>query len=220
MGQTQFIPSTFLSTAVDGDGDRKRDVRNASADALASAAHLLSNAGWRKGESWAREVIAPDGFDFSLTEGPRENPDWWASRGVRRADRAPWSAADRAAPAQLLAPSGAGGPLFLLFPNHFAIRQYNNSVAYALAVGMLADRFAGMGPLVRAWPEEVPLALNDRMAAQKALASLGYDPGNPDGVVGVNTRSALRSWQKARGITADGYLSMDMVRRLRAEAGV
>ncbi|MET0294341.1 MAG: peptidoglycan-binding protein, partial [Phenylobacterium sp.] len=220
MGQTQFIPSTFLSTAVDGDGDRKRDIWASSADALASAANLLSKAGWRRGETWAREVAVPNGFDFSLTEGPRETPDWWTSRGVKRADGAAWSSADRSAPAQLLAPSGATGPLFLLFPNHFAIRAYNNSAAYALAVGMLADRFAGMGPLVRAWPEEIPLALADRMAAQRALARLGYDPGTPDGVVGVNTRSALRKWQQSRGLVADGYLSMDMVRSLRAAAGV
>lgn len=219
-GQTQFIPTTYLSTAVDGDGDGRRDLWGSPADALASAANLLAKAGWRRGETWAREVTVPTGFDFSLTEGPKETPDWWDTRGVRRADRQPWSAADRAAPAQLLAPSGADGPLFLLFPNHFAIRQYNNSAAYALAVGLLADRFAGMDPLVKAWPEEIGLALADRQAAQRALASLGFDPGVPDGVVGVNTRSALRAWQKSRGLTADGYLSMDMVRRLRAEARV
>lgn len=219
-GQTQFIPSTYLSTAVDGDGDGRRDLWGSAADALASAANLLAKAGWRRGETWAREVLVPAGFDFSLTEGPKETPEWWEARGVRRADRQPWSAADRAAPAQLIAPSGAGGPLFLLFPNHFAIRQYNNSTAYALAVGMLADRFAGMGPLVKAWPDEVGLALADRQAAQRALAALGFDPGAPDGVVGVNTRAALREWQKSRGLTADGYLSMDMVRRLRTQAGI
>ncbi|HET6970976.1 MAG TPA: lytic murein transglycosylase, partial [Phenylobacterium sp.] len=70
MGQTQFIPSTFLSTAVDEDGDGKRDIWGSSADALASAANLLAKAGWLRGQSWAREVIVPPGFDYSLTEGP------------------------------------------------------------------------------------------------------------------------------------------------------
>jgi len=106
-----------------------------------------------------------------------------------------------------------------LFPNHFVIRKYNNSVAYALAVGLLADRIAGQGPLERAWPVETPLSLADRMTAQRALAALGFDPGQPDGVVGMGTRAQLRAWQKARGITADGYLSPAMVQKLKAEAG-
>jgi len=217
MGQTQFLPSTFLSTAVDQDGDGRRDIWGSSADALASAANLLAKAGWVRGQSWAREVVVPPGFDFSLTEGPREEPLWWAEKGMKRADGEPWSQAD-AAPAQLVAPAGANGPLFLVFPNHFAIRQYNNSLAYALGVGTLADRFSGGGQLVRAWPQETPLSLVDRMTAQRALTALGFNPGAADGVVGLNTRSALRAWQKARGLTADGYLSIDLVQRLSAEA--
>ena len=86
-------------------------------------------------------------------------------------------------------------------------------------MGLLADRLGGAPPLVRAWPIEVPLALLDRMTAQRALAILGFDPGAPDGVVGLGTRNALRTWQKARGLLADGYLSSEMVRRLKAEAG-
>ena len=77
----------------------------------------------------------------------------------------------------------------------------------------------GWSPLIRPWPEETALPLLDRMTAQRALAALGFDPGTPDGVVGLGTRSALRTWQKARGLVADGYLSSDMVRRLKAEAG-
>jgi lytic murein transglycosylase len=219
MGQTQFIPSSFLSTAVDGDGDGKRDVWTSAADALASAADLLAKGGWVRGQGWAREVSVPPGFDFGLTEGPKETPAWWAEKGVKRADGLPWSTADQGAAAQLLAPAGAAGPIFLLFPNHFVIRKYNNSVAYALAVGLLADRIAGGGPLVKAWPNETPLSLADRMTAQRALAALGFDPGAPDGVVGMGTRAQLRAWQKARGLTADGYLSPAMVTKLKAEAG-
>lgn len=218
MGQTQFIPTTFLSTAVDEDGDGKRDIWGSPTDALASAANLLAKAGWVRGQGWAREVTAPPGFDFSLTEGPKEVPAWWAARGVRPADGKDWSDNDAKAPAQLIAPAGANGPLFLLLPNHFAIRKYNNSIAYALGVGLLADRVAGRPPLVRAWPQEAPLSLVDRMTAQRALTALGFDPGGSDGVVGMGTRKALREWQKARGLTADGYLSAEMVSRLRAEA--
>jgi membrane-bound lytic murein transglycosylase B len=160
----------------------------------------------------------PDGFDFSMSEGPKLTPEAWAALGVLRADGRPWSEADRTAEAQLLAPAGASGPIFLLFPNHFVIRKYNNSVAYALAVGLLADRIAGEPGLVKPWPAEVPLSLADRMTAQRALGALGFNPGTPDGVVGMGTRTALRAWQKARGLTADGYLSPAMIERLKTEA--
>lgn len=219
MGQTQFLPSNFISTAVDEDGDGKRDLWGSRADALASAANLLAKGGWRRGEGWAREVSLPPGFDYSQTEGPRESPDWWATLGVSPADGRPWTTTDLAGKAMLSVPAGAAGPAFLLFPNHFAIRTYNNSTAYALGIGLLADRFAGGGPLTRPWPVETPLSLPDRIAAQVALAKLGFDPGAPDGVIGVNTRKALRAWQQARGIIADGYLNADMVRRLNVETG-
>jgi lytic murein transglycosylase len=220
MGQTQFIPSTFVSTAVDFDGDGKRDIWGSNADALASAANLLAKGGWQAGQSWAREVAVPADFDWSQSEGPKLTPAEWEAKGVKRADGLPWTTADAAAQAQLVAPAGANGPAFLLFPNHFAIRKYNNSLAYALGVGLLADRFSGAGQLAKAWPNETPLALVDRMTAQRALAALGFDPGAPDGVVGLGTRTALRNWQKARGLVADGYLSPEMVQKLKTEAGV
>ena len=105
MGQTQFIPSTYLATAVDGDGDGRRDIWVSPADALASAANLLAKAGWRPGESWAREISVPSDFDFALSEGPKLVPDAWTALGVLRADGLPWSEADRTAEAQLLAPA-------------------------------------------------------------------------------------------------------------------
>ena len=218
MGQTQFEPDTYVTTAVDGDGDGRRDIWNSSADALASAANLLTKAGWTRGQSWDREVILPPGFDYGLSEGPRQTPSAWAALGARTADGDGWRAGDRTGLAQLLLPTGVAGPAFLAFPHHFVIRQYNNSTAYALAVGLLADRIGGGAPLVTPWPREDALSLADRIAAQTALARLGYDPGATDGAVGVNTRAALRLWQKARGLPADGYLSPAVVARLRTDA--
>ncbi len=216
MGQTQMLPSTFLGSAVDGDGDGRRDIWTSAPDALASAASLLAKGGWRRGEGWAREVILPAGFDYGLSEGPEQTPDWWKAKGVRRADGAPWTAADSAAGWVLLLPSGAAGPAFLAGPNHYAIRKYNNSVAYALSVGLLADRIGGGTGLVTPWPHETPLSLSDRMAAQQALASKGFNPGTIDGVAGVGTRQALRAWQRSQGLPADGYLSPEVIRRLKA----
>jgi lytic murein transglycosylase len=216
MGQTQLLPSAFLAYAVDADGGGRRDIWGSAPDALASAANLLSSSGWRRGEGWAREARLERGFDYSLSEGPREAPSWWAARGARPADGLGWRAAEADAACVLILPSGASGPAFLLLPNHFVIRTYNNSVAYALAVGMLADRFAGGGPPRAGWPSETPLSLTERMDAQAALARLGFYSGEPDGVIGLGTRQALRAWQKTQGLIADGYLSPEMVQRLRA----
>src|SRR5579872_1090259 len=216
MGQTQLIPSTFLSTAVNADGKGKPDIWNSSADALASAANLLAKAGWQRGESWAIEVKLGPKFDYGLSEGPKQTPDWWADKGARRADARAWSAADAGSQAELLLPAGMDGPAFLAFPNHFVIRTYNNSLAYALSVGLLADRIGGAGPLATPWPKETPLSLEDRMESQQALAKLGYSPGPPDGQIGLGTRQAIRAWQKDHGLPADGYLSPAIVAKLRA----
>src|SRR5207253_6391642 len=72
MGQTQFIPETYLSTAIDADGDGARDIWGSSEDALASAANLLRKEGWNSGQPWHREVSLPAGFDYALAEGPRQ----------------------------------------------------------------------------------------------------------------------------------------------------
>ncbi|MBV9510470.1 MAG: peptidoglycan-binding protein, partial [Caulobacteraceae bacterium] len=140
--------------------------------------------------------------------------------GAVRADGQTWNGRDAAAPAQLILPAGAQGPAFLTFPNHGVIRQYNNSTAYALSVGLLADRIAGAGPLKTPWPVETPLSLADRLDAQNALAKLGFNPGPTDAMIGFSTRVALRAWQKSRGLPADGYLSPQMLNRLRIEAGL
>jgi hypothetical protein len=220
MGHTQFIPETYLNRGVDGDGDGRRDIWGSPADALASAANLLRQAGWRPGGSWAVEVMLPDGFDYAVTESLGAPPSEWWRRGVRRADGRPWSDVDEASEARLLLPAGARGPAFLIFPNHMAIRAYNNSVSYALGVGMLADALQGSPGLRTAWPSEQALSLADRRAAQAALTQLGYNPGPIDGVIGAGTRTALRSWQQARGRPADGYLDSGAIAALRREAGI
>ena len=218
MGQTQILPTVYLESGVTASGEGRPDIWNSAGDALACAAHLLNKDGWRRGESWAAEVILPTGFDYGLSESETRPFAWWADRGVRRSPTVLSRPGDAEAPGMLLLPSGAPGPAFLAFPNHFAIRGYNNSIAYALTVGLLADRFAGGAGLAAAWPHEVALSLDQRMAAQTALIRLGFDPGTADGMIGFGTRKALRAWQRREGLPADGYLSPQMVQRLAAAA--
>ncbi len=216
-GQTQFMPTNIEAYGVDGDGDGRRTLRTSSRDALTSAAAYLQARGWKRGGDWAREVTLPAGFDYGLAEEEKQSAAWWAAQGVRRADGRSWPA--DAGTARLLLPSGSAGPAFLAFENYDVILTYNRSMAYALAVGLLADGAQGTGPLVRAWPAEERLARAEVVAAQATLATLGFDPGGVDGQVGEQTRRAVRAWQRARGLPADGYLSAAMVARLKADTG-
>jgi lytic murein transglycosylase len=83
-GHTQFMPSTFLATAVDFDGDGRRDLVGSVPDALASTANFLKRAGWRRAEPWGFEVRLPAGFDASVAGRRNRRPlSDWIARGVR-----------------------------------------------------------------------------------------------------------------------------------------
>ena len=221
MGQTQFTPEDYLAWAVDQDGDGKRDIWGSSADALGSTGNFLARkAAWRRGQGWAREVIAPAGFDYGLSEGPFQPWSSWQALGLRTADGQDFNPAELAEGMGLIVPAGWTGPAFMILPNHLAIRAYNNSTSYALAVGLLADRIAGRAGVARSWPVDQPLTLSDRIAAQAALTRLGFDAGPPDGVLGLQTRAAARAWQRSKSLPADGYLSYGLIQALKIQAGV
>lgn len=204
MGQTQFMPSTYLRYAVDGDGDGRIDLWESPADALASGAHFLQRLGWERGLRWGREVRLPEGFDYALAGGQ----DWkplaaWSRLGVRSASGEPLPAVD--VEAGLLVPSGAAGPAFLVYRNFEVIMGWNRSEAYALSVGLLADRIAGAPGLRRPPPMTDALRVADVERLQRALAEAGFDPGPADGIWGPASRRALSDWERSRGQVADGF---------------
>ncbi|HEX8661742.1 MAG TPA: lytic murein transglycosylase, partial [Brevundimonas sp.] len=219
MGQTQFMPDNFLRLGVDQTGDGKVDIWGSDADSLASAANLLAQAGWKRGQSWGYEIVLPSGFDYAEAEGPRHDWRYWSQRGVTLARGGAPTDAEALEEGVILLPQGARGPAFLALPNHYVIRRYNNSVSYALAIGLTADGIAGKPGLVGTWPDDAPLSRDQRIGAQRALTALGYDTGGVDGVVGSNTRAALRRWQIASGRVADGYLTADLADELIRRAG-
>jgi membrane-bound lytic murein transglycosylase B len=140
MGQSQFMPSTYLAYAVDFDGDGKADIWSSRADVFASAANYLSKVGWRGDETWGREVRLPSGFDRALVDHNKVQKPLteWQAMGVRRLDGGDLPPRDLAA--SVIQPGGADGPSFLIYNNYRVLLRWNRSLYFATAVGFLADR--------------------------------------------------------------------------------
>lgn len=218
MGHFQFIPSTFNAYAVDADGDGKRNIWGNRHDAFASAANFLSQVGWKEGETWGREVKIPQGFDLELVDSKTTKPlQTWADLGVIKAEGQPLSVID-GMEASLILPAGAEGPAFLIYNNFNTTLNWNRSIFYALAVGHLADRMIGKGPLVNPGPKGERIALDQVKAMQDALNRLGFDVGQADGVAGPKTRSAVRAFQRANGLPPDGHPSLKVMQAIRIAA--
>ncbi len=215
MGHTQFIPTSYLSHAVDFRGDGKRDIwSDDPTDALASTAAYLKNFGWTKGQPWGVEVTLPKGFNYGLTgERIKKSPADWASLGVRdtRGRKVP-----NHGRASILLPAGAQGAAFMIFDNFHVIERYNTADAYVIGVGHLSDRFRGDGPLKSGWPrDDRNLRFSEKQEMQRLLTAKGFDTDGVDGIIGPNTIQAIRRYQSSVGLIPDGYASYEILRRLR-----
>jgi lytic murein transglycosylase len=214
MGQTQFLPSVFLAYAVDADGDGRRDIWGSMADVLASTGNFLARSGWQADQPWGVEVELPPGFDVGRADASvRQSTAEWVAAGVRSMGGAPLP---EFADGAILLPAGARGPAFLVGPNFRAILRYNNSVSYALAVGLLAQRLTGGPGVLAPWPRDLPaLTRSQLLELQTALNRHGFDSGTPDGMMGPATRDAIRRYQRSGGLPADGYPTLDLLERLQ-----
>lgn len=215
MGHTQFMPSTFTAYAVDYDGTGQRDLWDSLPDAMASAANYLQAMGWRDGERWGREVSLPRDFDYALSGlDIRKSLSEWRRHGVRAGDGGELPSADLEA--SLLLPAGYSGPAFLVYDNFHVILRWNRSTHYALAVGHLADRIAGMGQLYAEAPDHIrPLSRKEVKEIQQRLVQLGHLDGAVDGIAGRQTRAALRDFQQQQSLPADGYPDHRILEALR-----
>jgi membrane-bound lytic murein transglycosylase B len=216
-GETQFVPTTFLEYAVDDDGDGKRDLWGSQGDALASAANYLKASGWEAGTGWGEQVLLPPEFPLAEADPEIRKPlSQWQALGVRKADGGMIDGGDVSA--AIFIPAGYRGPAFLLRQNFNVVLKYNFATSYALAIGLLSDRLGGAEPIKAQWPEDIePLDESGRVALQDGLTMLGFDTGGADGVFGRRTRNALREYQKARGLPADGFPTPQILTRILNE---
>ena len=202
LGQPQFMPTSYLKFAADGDSDGKADIWKSDADTLASIANFLAQSGWIKGRDWGFEVRLPASVSCSL-EGPdRGKPlEEWLAQGIARVNGHAFPPGEQGREMFLLTPAGRNGPAFLATPNFHAFKQYNESDLYALFIGHAGDRMQhGGGPFAGKWSAMPPMLRSDIAAMQRGLEKLGYDVGGADGLPGFKTRRSIGEWQRNQGL--------------------
>src|ERR1700722_11883369 len=210
MGHTQWMPEVWLNVGMDYDGDGRVSPFGRPDDALGSTARFLVNRGkYHRGEHWGYEVRAAS----ASSSGSRTYAAW-ASAGVSRPDGEPFPQPN--ASAQMWVPM-QGGPAFLLGPNFYAVRSYNPSMNYALAICHLGDRILGAPPFIQPFPgSERALTLAEVQEMQTRLTKAGFDTGGNDGRVGNDTMQAVKDYQAKMGLLpADGYGGLKVLARLR-----
>jgi lytic murein transglycosylase len=213
-GHTQFIPSTYLRLAVDGDGDGRRDLVDSIPDALHSTANFMDKAGWVTGATWGYEVRVPDGYSGPTGRNPKQPVSSWAARGIVKFDGSPLNGTGNAG---LLMPAGRNGPAFLVFKNYDAAFSYNGADSYALAISLLSDRLRGRPGVQGQWPtDDLPLSREQRRELQRLLIARGYNVGEPDGAVGSLTRAAIRDVEAKIGMPQTGRPGEKVLRALKS----
>jgi lytic murein transglycosylase len=217
LGQPQFLPSSYLEHAVDFDGDGKRDIWNSVPDTLASIAHYLQQYGWVRGRGWGYEVKVPASVSCAL-EGPDRGRaiSEWASTGIERVGGKPFPAAERKAIGFLMMPAGRFGPAFIVTPNFYVLKEYNNSDLYALFIGHAADRMEGAAKnFAASWGKVGGLYRSDIAGLQRRLEKKGYDVGGADGFPGFKTRRSIGEWQTKNGRAPTCFPDAELVKVLR-----
>jgi lytic murein transglycosylase len=219
LGQTQFLPTHYFNYAVDYDGDGRRDLLSSPADVIGSTANYIANGlKWRRGEPWLQEIRLPADFPSSFPwdqadltiQLPRSK---WAQLGVSYPD-------GRALPSDdmltsVLLPMGRNGPAFLAYANFAAYTEWNNSLIYSTTAGYLASRIAGAPPMRRPAAPVVQLPFSELRELQQLLVRAGFNVGKVDGVLGQQSRSAIKAMQIKYGLPADSWPTAELLARMR-----
>jgi lytic murein transglycosylase len=219
LGQTQFLPTHYVTYAVDYDGDGRRDLLRSPADVIGSTANYIANGlKWRRGEPWLQEVRVPqnppssfpwDQADLTI-QLPRAK---WASFGVTYPDGKALPGDDM--PTSLLLPMGRNGPAFLAYANFAAYTEWNNSLIYSTTAGYLASRIAGAAPMRRPTGPVAQLPFSELRELQQLLVRAGFNVGKVDGVMGQQSRSAVKAMQIKYGLPADSWPTVELLAKMR-----
>jgi lytic murein transglycosylase len=215
LGQTQFLPTHYFNYAVDYGG--RRNLLQSPEDVIGSTANYIATGlKWRRGEPWLQEVRVTTSANFPWDQAdltirvPRSK---WAQLGIKYPDGKPLPDDDM--PASLLLPMGRNGPAFLAYANFAAYTEWNNSLIYSTTAGYLATRIAGAPPMLRPSAPVAQLPVNELRELQQLLVRAGYDVGKVDGVMGQQSRSAVKAMQTKLGLPADSWPTAELLTRMR-----
>lgn len=217
MGQPQFLPSSFLQYAVDFDGDGRANIWTSVPDTLASIANYLAEFGWDKDRDWGFEVRIPDSISCAQ-EGPdrAQSIRKWTKTGIKRISGRDFPAGEARASGMMLVPAGRNGPHFIVTPNFYVLKKYNNSDLYALFVGNLGDRIAyGSGVFKTPWARQAKMLRSSIASMQRRLEKKGYDVGGADGLPGFKTRRSIGGWQIKQGRKSTCFPTPELIKAVR-----
>ena len=215
LGQTQFLPTHYFNYAVDYDGDGSRNLLRSPADVIGSTANYIANGlKWRRGEPWLEEVRVPQNLPWHQADLTVQLPrSKWMQFGVSYPDGR--ALPNDNLPASLLLPMGRMGPAFLAYPNFAAYTEWNNSLIYSTTAGYLANRIAGAPPMQRPAAPVAQLPFNELRELQQLLVRGGFNVGKVDGVMGLQSRSAVKAMQIKYGMPPDSWPTAELLARMR-----
>ncbi|MGB3388275.1 MAG: lytic murein transglycosylase [Pseudaminobacter sp.] len=212
IGQTQMLPSDYLLRGVDGDGDGIVDLRNSAPDVIMTTARKIQSRGWKRGEPWLQEVRVPEHMPWEETGRTNKLPiSQLAEWGITDREGKPLANIDLKA--GVILPMGHKGPAFLGYDNYDVYLEWNQSITYTLTAAHLATRLAGEPPFDHGRPEQ-GLTGDAMKTLQQKLHDKGYDVGGIDGILGTNTREAIRQEQIRLGLPVDGWPTPDLLANL------
>src|SRR3954454_657083 len=216
LGQTQFLPTHYFNYAVDYDGDGRRNLLGSPADVIGSTANYIATGlKWRRGEPWLEEIKVPQNLPWDQTDLTVQLPrSKWAQLGVTYPDGRPLPNDNLAA--SVLLPMGRNGPAFMAYPNFAAYTEWNNSLIYSTTAGYLAGRIAGAPPMRKASGPVAQLPFNEIKELQQLLVKAGFDVGKVDGVLGQQSRIAVKTMQAKFGLPADSWPTAELLVRMRS----
>lgn len=214
LGQTQFLPSHYLTYAVDFDGDGKRNLLKSVPDVIASTGNFIKSLGWRAGEPWMQEVRVPQNLPWDQADLAIQHPrSKWAEWGVKDINGQALKRDDL--PASLLLPMGRFGPAFLAYPNFQIYPKWNQSLNYCITAAHLATRLDGAPAFSKGSGPIEELSFEQSKDLQRLLIKKGLLTGEVDGKIGAGTRAAVKAAQIKLGLPADSYPTPELLDRLR-----